>query len=221
MDGLEYTAWTNLSPRRIEISVSGTVSPSSKSPLVELWVSGMKISHPSQPTATAIRNGGDFVLNLLKDNPGGTAGSADVSFNVSDTGFGYQSTGVQAVVALPGVEYGDEYSTGSGPVLNASYWISSAGGYDWSAFPPTAQNAIPGLDFLTWTEKPVERSVPGRIAFGIDHNQQSVDDRNTFVAGALVGLAGAALIAAFQELLHTPLVRRRERGEPSATEAAP
>jgi hypothetical protein len=213
VDTVDYTAWTNLSPRRVEIDVSGTIGPHSKSSLVELYVSGMKISHPSQRSVTAAANGGDFVLNL-KDAPGSTTGSAQVSFYAGDRAFGYSASGVQAVVALPGIEYGDEHSIGSGPVLTASYWIASANGYDWSAFPPTEESPGPGgSDYLLWTEKPTDRSVPGRIAFGVDHNQQSVDDRNTFVAGALIGLGGAAVVAALQELLHTPFIRRRKRAE--------
>jgi hypothetical protein len=222
VDTLDYTAWTNLSPHHIEISVTGTVPPSSKSPLVELLVTGMKISHPSQTTATAVRNGGDFILNLLKNHSGSTWGSAQVAFDVGDRAFGYESHGEQAVVGVPGVEYGDERNVGSGPVLNASYFIPSASRYDWSAFPPTQESTgAPGVTYLTWAERPVNRSIPGRIAFGIDHNQQRVDDRNTFIAGALIGLAGAGLIAALQELLHTPVIRRRKRGEPDTTATTP
>ena len=44
--------------------------------------------------------------------------------------------------------------------------------------------------------------IPGRAAVGINHAEQTTDDNKTFVAGALIGLAGGALLSAVQEALH-------------------
>jgi hypothetical protein len=42
----------------------------------------------------------------------------------------------------------------------------------------------------------------GRIATGVNHLAQAADDHRTFFAGALLGLAGGALLSAVQEALH-------------------
>jgi hypothetical protein len=42
---------------------------------------------------------------------------------------------------------------------------------------------------------------PGTAAFGIDHARQASDTTWTFIAGALLGLGGGALLAAIQDAL--------------------
>jgi hypothetical protein len=130
-----------------------------------------------------------------------------VSFDVINQPFGYVEDGLQAAVAIPALTYDSPVGA---PTLLASFDVPDAGQYDWSADPP---NEI--SDAIYWRQTAFGGTLPSRIAIGIDHAEQSTDDRDTFIAGALIGLAGAALIAALQEALHTQLTRQRKRGNDS------
>jgi hypothetical protein len=114
--------------------------------------------------------------------------------------FGVVSNGVTVAAAIPEIAF-----TGSkGTTLVARYHILSADSYDWSSDPPsTLSNSG-----ATWTEAVLPGSIyntgdtAGRVASGINHTAQANDDTKTFIAGALLGLAGGALLSAVQEALH-------------------
>jgi hypothetical protein len=76
--------------------------------------------------------------------------------------------------------------------------------YDWSSDPPaTLSNSG-----AAWTEAALPGRIydcgerAGRVASGINHTAQANDDTKTFIAGALLGLAGGALLSAVQDALH-------------------
>jgi hypothetical protein len=119
---------------------------------------------------------------------------AEATYFVKDNDFGLTYNGIDASAAIPEVYY-----KGPGtPTLQAQYDIPSASSYDWSSFPALYANDI----FATWEEPVANGRVPGRAAVGINHAEQASDDNKTFFAGALIGLAGGALLSAVQEALH-------------------
>jgi hypothetical protein len=112
---------------------------------------------------------------------------------VRASNFGETFNGVTASVAIPAILY-----KGPGtPTAYVEYRIPSASSYDWSAFPTQFANAA----FASWAEVVTSGNVTGRAAVGINHANQSKDDNKTFLAGALLGLAGGALLSAVQEAL--------------------
>jgi hypothetical protein len=145
---------------------------------------------------------GDFFW-LLHIN---SSGIAELSFDNAGPPISYVSDGLQADIALPGVEYN---GPGPDPFFNTAVKVPLAARYDWSSYPPR-QLAPNGL--MTWTEVVVGGHLDSRTAIGTDHAAQSADTTNTFIAGALIGLAGAALIAAIQEALHARIRRRKQAG---------
>jgi hypothetical protein len=56
--------------------------------------------------------------------------------------------------------------------------------------------------FVIWAEDFSDGDTQSRVASGIDHDAQAHDDLMIFLAGAVVALAGAAMLAAIQEALH-------------------
>jgi hypothetical protein len=109
-------------------------------------------------------------------------------------------TGVTASAAIPEIQLYNP--TGKSTVTAQSYLavdvkLPSASTYDWSSLPPL--NAT--KDSVTWITPLVSHNTPGRVAVGIDYSRQASDSNATFIAGALLGLAGAAFLSAVQEAL--------------------
>ena len=108
--------------------------------------------------------------------------------------FGETYNGVNASVALPQIQY-----TGPGsPTVAIQYHLPSASSYDWSSFQTYYVNG----SYAVWSEQLTKGLVAGRAAVGINFTNQKRDNQYTFLAGALVGLAGGALLSAVQEALH-------------------
>jgi hypothetical protein len=105
--------------------------------------------------------------------------------------FGVTFNGVTAAAAIPEV-------LSKGASLITSYHIPSASSYDWSSY-PTAFLSSSGA---TWDEALISGDTVGWVASGINHIAQANDDSTTFIAGALLGLAGGAILSAVQEALH-------------------
>jgi hypothetical protein len=120
-----------------------------------------------------------------------------VKFLVKARHFNINVNGVAAAASIPEITYKGPNKVGA--VLFASYSIPSAYSYDWSSSFPSANTYIGKATFQ-------ERLQPGdniaTAAFGINHAAQSSDNTKIFIAGILLGLAGAAIIAAFQEARH-------------------
>jgi hypothetical protein len=123
-----------------------------------------------------------------------SAGTASVSFLVEASDFGATSGGGTASAAIPEVQY-----NGPGtPNLQVHYGLAHAIDYDWASFPTAFADDL----HATWEERIVGGEAPARIAVGINHTEQSRNDLRIFVAGALIAIAGGALIACIQETLH-------------------
>jgi hypothetical protein len=123
------------------------------------------------------------------------------AFFVKAKSLGVSDNGENALVAIPEFFY-----TGVGsPEFLAGYDIPSAGSYDWSALPPAAFKG----SAVGWTEPIIYYDTPAKIAVGINQSRQSSDNHLAFLAGALLGVAGGAIIGAVQELLSS-LVKSRD-----------
>jgi hypothetical protein len=109
--------------------------------------------------------------------------------------FGVTFNGVTASVAIPQVFL---KNASGGPTVYTKYNIPSASSYDWSSFPTQFVNGTSA----GWNEQVSGDGLDGRAAVGINHANQAKDNTKTFVAGALLGLAGAALLSGAQEALH-------------------
>jgi hypothetical protein len=123
---------------------------------------------------------------------GETSGAALLDLRVRSDDLGYAFNGVTAAAAIPQVNY-----TGQGsPQLDTEYLhLSSPNRYDWSAFPPEFSDS----SSIAWDETIANGAAQGRVSVGVDHANQAKDSNNTFIAGALIGLAGGALLSAIQE----------------------
>jgi hypothetical protein len=55
---------------------------------------------------------------------------------------------------------------------------------------------------VLWSEPLASGVIQGAAAVGINHANEAKDNYETFIAGALIALAGGALLAAVQEWLH-------------------
>jgi hypothetical protein len=95
---------------------------------------------------------------------------------------------------LPQVQYKGPGS----PQFSVGYYIPSASSYDWSSFPALYANDIRAV----WLEQLTNGQAFGRVAVGINYTNQQRDSLYTFIAGALVGIGGAALLSSVQEALH-------------------
>jgi hypothetical protein len=132
----------------------------------------------------------------MKRNPAGQlVATAETGFLVDASGFGVTHNSSTASAAIPQILY---EGGGGTPTLLAQYNIPGASSYDWSSFPTEFANNR----FATWSELVTSGDVGGRAAVGINHANQSSQSDDTFIAGALIGLAGGALLSGFQEAMH-------------------
>jgi hypothetical protein len=200
--GIDYEVTGTGLNHHVVLQFTGAVSPRASNPSREFTTTGVTPVDSSPPLTGPHAGVGIYTLRF--DN----SGKASISFDVKNQAFGYSSDRVRAAVAVPGVYY---IAAGAGPILNTKVDLPSAPRYDWSSFPPTQL-----FEGIEWVETPVGGDISSRTAVGVNHGEQSKDDRDTFIAGALIGLAGAALIAAIQEALHMP-VRRGRTGSDSPT----
>jgi hypothetical protein len=175
----------------------------------------VQITMARDPTAPASRSRSVAVgLGPFCGPPTVAAGGHDVTFghsrsalattqfSIGVANLGMSFNGITASVAIPGICY-----TGPGaPVVEVIYPIPSAMSYDWSSFPTSAINNSDAAWTIATTSSVSGRqavaSTPGRVAVGINHARQASDNDKTFVAGALLGLAGGAILSAVQEALH-------------------
>jgi hypothetical protein len=122
----------------------------------------------------------------------GITGAASIRVFVRADDLGYAFNEDNADAAIPQITY-----TGPGsPLLETEYdRVPSPNRYDWSAFPPGFSNGT----IIAWGAQVTNGAAPGRVSVGVDHASQTRDSNDTFIAGALIGLAGAALLSAIQE----------------------
>jgi hypothetical protein len=120
-------------------------------------------------------------------------GAAYESFYVKASSLGVSDNGINALAAIPEVIYS---GTGA-PEFLAGYHIPLAASYDWSALPPAAFKG----SIVAWTEQLEFNDTPAKVAVGINQSRQSNDNHLAFIAGALIGVAGGAVLSAIQKVL--------------------
>jgi hypothetical protein len=136
-------------------------------------------------------------------------GDVSLTIRVRARSLNVASNGINASVAIPSIFYHiwssypkhrhykmdkkDEQMN-----LTDEYRFSSPTSYDWSASPP--YSIIHSR--IRWIGHFAIGYNPERIVVGINYARQANDNRKTFIAGALLGLAGGAILSAIQELLH-------------------
>lgn len=125
----------------------------------------------------------------------GAHGAAFVDLFVNAHDFGVTFNGVIAAAAIPQVYF--KNSSGAPPVF-IQYNIPLASSYDWATFPTEFANGT----LAVWYEDVSGGTLDGRAAVGINNSNEAKDNTKTFIAGALLGLGGAALLSAIQEALH-------------------
>jgi hypothetical protein len=118
-------------------------------------------------------------------------GDAFDHFFIKAKNLGVSDNGINAEAALPEVFY-----DGLGnPEFLVGYHVPSGASYDWSALPPalfTGSN-------VGWSAPLVQSDTPAKIAVGINQSRQSSDNHLAFIAGALIGVAGGAVLSGIQE----------------------
>lgn len=135
-----------------------------------------------------------LIFSMKPDGAGQLVPTAETGFLVDGRGFGVTYNSTTASAAIPEVLY----KGGGTPTLLTQYNIPDASSYDWSSFPTKFANN----SFATWSELVTSGDIGGRAAVGINHANQSSESDDTFIAGALIGLAGGALLSGFQEAMH-------------------
>jgi hypothetical protein len=198
---------TSRSIAKITISVqlpAGVLQPPAKAQPAELWLEvppGIDFEKCLAGSCNFDQNDKEYSwqwwLDFSKVDPDNKSGVAFATFFVKAHNFGYAFNDVNASAAIPRV---DSLGQGSGtPILYTEYYnVTSAGSYDWSSFQPQLTNATE----ILWDEPVTSGATPGIVAVGINHANEAKDNNKTFFAGALLGLAGGALLAAVQEALH-------------------
>jgi hypothetical protein len=134
---------------------------------------------------------------------------AEAQIMVQGQDFGYATNRTEESVSLP--ELYINHGSDNFP-LSVTYWgLPSPQKYDWSSRPPSEETR----SYSIWTEEVAGGYQPPEMAVGVDHSAQDQESTDTFLAGAIVGVAGAALIGALQEFLHLladePVTGRRRR----------
>jgi hypothetical protein len=147
-------------------------------------------------------------VTLMFTSAGSGFEKADVSYQ-APAGFGDIANGLDASAAIPHVSYQCIKCLDPGnPQLKADYILQRADRYNWT---PAVEYR--GGNEVWWAEPVVaDGETPGSVATGVDPNTQQWDNTLTFAAGALVGVAGGALLTMVTELLHA----HDDRGGPRA-----
>ncbi len=192
----ELEIYTRVPVASIEYTV--TQVPPAKAEL-KITLLGTRAGRPvpqAQRSVTlylVLPQGPELLFKTVPFRPVGVL-TAIANFSMSARSSGVVFNGVTASAAIPTVLY---HGTGK-PALAATFYIPSASSYDWSSFSPVGTNN----SSAAWWVQPVGSDTPGRVAIGIDYARQASDSNQTFIAGALLGLAGAAILSAVQEALH-------------------
>jgi hypothetical protein len=138
-------------------------------------------------------HGGEWTvgLRLTSDHQFSSA-----EFRMKARSFGVTYNGVTAAAAIPEVNLSGRPTA---PVtLYTYYHVSAASSYDWSSYPTWSASKSTAV----WRENLNSGDNSGRAVTGTNHVAQANDDTRTFIAGALLGLGGAAILAAVIEALH-------------------
>lgn len=130
----------------------------------------------------------------------------------------WDANGLDVEAELPEVEvdYTNPRQPQNNPEVGISYTLPP--GYDWTTPEPyySPESYILGdpsgaTEALIWRETANDLENPVPIS-GTDNSTASGDSFRTFISGALLGIAGGALVGAIQEATHTK--RRAKKPEP-------
>lgn len=177
--------------------------PSSETVIVQASAQG-KTAHTTSSTSVYLPHGVKFQhcrsgCNNKSYYPTATqelsfnGTTASASFTVNSAHLAWISDEGNATAVLPDVTF-----TGPGaPEVFIYYPISNAIDYDWNSLPDAFANKTQ----VAWGESMINDHVPEKVATGVNHKTQQAISNLTFLAGALVGAAAAAVVAALQETL--------------------
>lgn len=155
------------------------------------------------------------IATIFTTQKNGNVDPAQESFIIKDRQISATSNGESAIVELPDVTgFGTNTSP---PQLIVTYYVDNADTYDWST-PPLVSTRyyVRFLEQLSTTF-----SAQASEIIGIDHQAQAQDERNTFIAGILLGVAGGAAIAVVQEGLHMVFDDRDDSRRPKPSRRQP
>ncbi len=124
----------------------------------------------------------------------GTGWTTTAYFLVKADRFGVTFNGLNAATSIPDITY---QGPGKPSFMLVKYLIPSANSYDWSTVPIEEGNS-----YAVWEEPLTRGEMAAQASTGVNHVAQEANDTKTFIAGALIGLAGAALVAAIIEAVH-------------------
>jgi hypothetical protein len=154
----------------------------------------------------------EVIFYFDNDQPHGFAslhGTLDVPASHS-SGYGARTNAEYVRAALPEVQVlaSSQTETPMPATVHIQYLIPSADSFSWSGLNPRRLNSL-----LQWDEQaPTQPSVET----GVSLNRESLDNQRIFIAGALLGVAGAFLAAAIDELHSSPRSRARARARARA-----
>ena len=168
-----------------------------------------KVSNYAGPTETQVT----VPLTLGPYRIKGLLAGEEYDLTIKDPRLGFASNGESALAQLPAITSGQRTSS---TVLNVAYVASGAYVYDWS-IPPYIDSP---QGYVAWFQ-PLSNSIiqPTEIT-GTNHQAVAQDNRDTFISGILLGVAGAAAIAAAQEGLHVLLDNRDDSRRPKPSRSA-
>jgi hypothetical protein len=127
-----------------------------------------------------------------------TSRPAVADFYVHARNFGVDFDATNAYAAIPDIHLDLSGQQSEEPLVWVGFRIPDASSYDWSTF---STEKLDGAD-IVWKELLNKGENQGRVTVGVDHSRQAGDTNLTFFAGALIGIAGAAILAGFQEFFH-------------------
>ena len=196
-----YVVHTSLVPVKIDVGVLLSPGQRAAPTTLTIWLPiGLRFADCHTPCGVLRSSNGLFQSYWIKkltfkSGVYSTVG-ATVSFRIQASNFGAVFNDVDASVAIPEIVYKGPDNTE--PQFDIAYNIPSASTYDWSSLPTQLATSY----VAEWIEDIPDGITPARVAVGINHGAQSNDNTRTFVAGALLGLAGGAILSAIQEALH-------------------
>jgi hypothetical protein len=158
------------------------------------------VSCPSGVSCSPVPALGKFTFVQMTFNiqVSGNTNPGQEAFTVKNRRFSATSNGESAIAEMPAVLGGVGGSSVTPPELIVTYYVPNANTYDWSIPPDTVDGysvSIPEQLSTTDTTEAVEIT-------GTNHQAQTQDNQDTFIAGILLGVAGAAAVATVQEGLH-------------------
>jgi len=158
----------------------------------------------SQPSQTVI----DIPITV---NNAGLGDEVFHSVTVRDPLLGFTSNGESAIAELPLVHVLGSGASG----LNVTYEAPGADSYDWS-IPPNPYGPINGVSYYEPLAGNSYLAASNMEITGTNYRAQANDNRNTFISGILLGVAGGAVIAAVQDGLHMLYDNDADRRRPKS-----